>query len=293
MKVLLTGGTGLLGGELLDLLAARGHEVRCLVRKESPNAARLDPERVEVVHGDAGDEDSLVRGLDGIDAFLHVAGIEYAPQVLSAMRRAGVERLVVVGSTSVHSAYEHRSGWRREMETLVRESGLEWTIARPTMIYGSELDKNMHKLLRFLDRSPVFPMFGPGTNLWQPVYYKDLALGIMSALEEPKAVHQSYDLPGAEPLEYTDLVRTAARALGREPRIFRLPLEPARRALRLAELARLPLPVESEQVMRLNEDKAYPYEDARRDLGYAPRAFPEGIRLEAERLREIGLLKDH
>ena len=58
--------------------------------------------------------------------------------------------------------------------------------------------------------------------------------------------------------------------MGKTPRILRVSLEPARRALRLAELARLPLPVRSEQVLRLREDKAYPYEEARRELGYAP-----------------------
>jgi uncharacterized protein YbjT (DUF2867 family) len=293
MKVLLTGGTGLLGGELLDLLTTGGYEVRCLVRKESPNVVRLDPERTEIAYGDAGDEDSLVRALGGMDAFLHVAGMEYAPQVISAMRKSGVERLVAVGSTSVHSAYEHRSGWRRTMETLVRESGLYWTIVRPTMIYGSELDKNMHKLLRFLDRSPVYPMFGPGTNLWQPVYYKDLARGILATLRKPGAVQQSYDLPGAESLPYLDLVRTAAGALGKKPYVVRLPLEPVRRTLRLAELARLPLPVRSEQVMRLREDKAYPYGKARRDIDYTPRAFSEGIKLEVARLRNLGLVKGH
>lgn len=291
MKVLLTGATGLLGGALLGLLSEAGHEVRCLVRRESPNRSRLDPERAEIFYGDAGDEGAIERAAKGADALLHVAGLEYAPQVIAAARRSGVGRLVVVGSTSVHSAYEHRSGWRRRMEELVRGSGLAWTVVRPTMIYGSELDKNMHKLLRFLDRSPVYPMFGPGTNLWQPVYHEDLARGVLAALERPGALRQSYDLPGAEPLAYRDLVRTAANALGREPRIVRLPLEPVRRALRLAELARLPLPVESEQVMRLREDKAYSYEKARRELGYAPRTFPEGIALEVARLREIGLVE--
>ena len=293
MRVLLTGATGLLGGELLERLTSGGHEARCLVRRESPNMARLDPEHTEVFHGDARVENSFVQALNGMDVLLHVAGMEYAPQVIPAMRRSGVERLVVVGSTSVHSAYEHRSGWRRTMETLVRESGLDWTIVRPTMIYGSELDKNMHKLLRFLDRSPVFPVFGSGANLWQPVYYKDLARGIMAAIEKPEAVYQSYDLPGAEPLAYLDLVRTTARALGRNPRIVRLPLEPVRQALRLAEFVRLPLPVESEQVMRLREDKAYSCEKARQDLVYTPRTFPEGMELEVARLQEIGMLRNH
>ena len=290
MKVLLTGATSLPGLALLERLLER-HEVRCLARPGSPNLSRLDGIQAEIFHGDAGDEEELIRSLAGMDAVAHVAGLAFAPQVLAAMHLAGVERLLMVGSTSVHSAYEHRSGHRKAMEELVRESGLAWTIARPAMIYGSELDRNMRHLLRFLDRSSVFPLFGDGTNLWQPVYHEDLAGGMLEALENPTAVDRCYDLPGAAPLTYRDLVLTAAGALGRKPRIVRLPLEPVRRALSLAEWARLPLPVKSEQVLRLREDKAYPYSEAREDLGYHPRPFHEGIALEAARLRELGMVR--
>src|SRR3712207_4280244 len=198
MKLLVTGGTGLLGGALLPLLLAQGHEVRCMVRESSTGVRRLDPERVELVRGDAGSSEDLYRALSGVEAMVHAAGIEYAPQVVEAARRAGVGRLVMVGSTSVHSTYEFRSGSKLRMEKLVRESGLEYTLVRPTMIYGSELDKNMHRLLRFLDRSPVFPIFGSGENLWQPVYHEDCARGVFEALVRPAAVGQSYDLPGAD-----------------------------------------------------------------------------------------------
>jgi uncharacterized protein YbjT (DUF2867 family) len=291
MRVLLTGATGLLGAALLKPLLGGGHEPRCLVRTDSPNASRLDGRRVEIVRGDARSAGDLQRALAGVDAFLHVAGIEYASAVTEASRRAGVDRVVVVGSTSVHSAYPSRSGPKLRMERVVRESGLAWTIVRPTMIYGSERDKNVHRLLRFLDRSPVFPMFGPGTNLWQPVYHEDCAGGTYEALVRPQAVGQSYDLPGAEPLTYLDLVRTSAAALGRKPRVVRLPLEPVRRSLAAAERLRLPLPFGSEQVMRLREDKAYPYEEAKQDLDYAPRPFREGVALEVARLRELGMVR--
>ena len=291
MKVLLTGATGLLGGALLDLLLANGHEVRCLVREDSPRAQLLDARHAEVVRGDAGDAGALARALPGADALVHVAGIAYSPAVLEAARGRGDLRLVVVGSTSAHSAYPFRAALKLRMEELVRASGLAYTIARPSMIYGSELDKNVHRLLRFLDRSPVFPMFGSGENLWQPVYYKDCARGVYEALVRPAAVGQSYDLPGAEPLTYLEMVRTAAGTLGRKPRIVRVPLEPARRVLAAAEALRLPLPVRSEQVLRLREDKAYPYDKAKRELGYAPRTFEEGVALEATRLREHGLLR--
>ncbi len=291
MKVLLTGATGLLGGALLDLLLRENHGVRCLVRENSPRASRLDPSRVEILRGDASRADDLRRALAGADALAHVAGIEHAPAVVDAVRDAGARRLLMVGSTSAHSSFEFRSGPKKKMEQVVKASGLDWTMVRPAMIYGSERDKNVHRLLRFLDRSPVFPMFGPGTNLWQPVYHEDCARGAYEALVRPAAVHSSYDLPGAEPLPYLDLVRTAARALGSEPRFVHLPLEPIRRALVFAEALRLPLPVKSEQVLRLREDKAYPYDDARRDLGYSPRPFGEGVALEVARLREIGLVR--
>jgi uncharacterized protein YbjT (DUF2867 family) len=291
MRVLLTGATGLLGGGLLELLLAEGHAVRCLVRPDSPNASRLDGRAVKIFRGDAGEENDLYLALGGADAFLHVAGIEHSPCVVSAARRAGVRRLVVVGSTSAHSAYAFRSGPKLEMEKVVRSSGLSWTIVRPTMIYGSERDRNIHRLLGFLDRCPLFPMFGPGTNLWQPVYYEDCARAMLETLKHPETVEQSYDLPGANPLTYLDLVRTAAAALGRSPRILHIPIEPVRRALVAAERLRLPLPVDSGQVTRLREDKAYPYGEARRDLGYAPRPFHEGVALEVARLRQLGMLR--
>src|SRR5919112_6029065 len=291
MRILLTGATGLLGGSLLEILLAAGHDVRCLVRRDSPNAPRLDGMGAEVFRGDAGSEADLYGALGGTDAFLHVAGIEYSPAVVAAARRSGVGRLVVVGSTSAHSAYAFRSGPKLEMERVVRSSGLPWTIVRPTMIYGSERDKNVHRLLRFLDRLPLFPMFGPGTNLWQPVYHEDCAAGVFEALRRPASVRRSYDLPGAEPLAYLDLVETAAAALGRSPRIIRLPIEPVRLALAAGERLRLPLPFDSRQVMRLREDKAYPYERARRDLDYAPRSFAEGVTLEVARLRRLGMVR--
>ncbi len=281
----------MLGGALVKRLLAGEHEVRCLVREGSPHVSRLDVARVEIFRGDAVDARGLSRALDGMDALLHVAGIEHAQWVVEAARRAKVGRIVVVGSTSAHSSHEFRSGAKLRAERLIRDSGLGYTIVRPSMIYGSELDKNVHRLLRFLDRSPLFPMFGSGENLWQPVYHEDCARGVYEALVRPAAVGRSYDLPGAEALTYLELVKTAAGALGRKPRIVRLPLEPVRLFLAAAERLRLPLPVGSEQVLRLREDKAYPYDRAREDLGYAPRPFREGVALEVARLRELGVVR--
>jgi len=288
VKLLVSGGTGLLGGAFLRRVREEGeHEVRCLMRLTSP-VERLAG--LELAYGDARDAGSMARALQGCEAFVHIAGLTFLPQVLEAMRRSGAKRLVVVGSTSAHSQFPSRSGPLREMETLLAGSDVRWTLVRASMIYGSELDHNVHKLLRFLDRYPVYPLFGSGDNLWQPVYHEDLARGLYEALVRPGTRGRAYDLPGARPLAYRDLVRAAAKALGRGPRLVRVPLEPVRLGLRAAEGLRLRLPFGSEQVARLREDKAYPYDDARRDLGYDPRPFEEGVALEVDRLREVGVV---
>ncbi|AHY45519.1 Nucleoside-diphosphate-sugar epimerase [Rubrobacter radiotolerans] len=290
MTVLLTGATGLLGGAVLYGLLSGGHEVRVMVRENSPNAGRLAGLSVKTAHGDTSRAQDVRRAAEGVRAVVHVAGIEHAPAVVAGLREAGVERLVAVSSTSAHSRYPTRSGPKLAMERVVRESGLAWSIVRPAMIYGTELDKNVRHLLRFLDRSPVFPVFGDGSNLFQPVYYADCAAGVVAALDCPAAVERVYDLPGARPLAYADLVRTAAGALGRKVRLLRVPLEPVRVGLSGLERLRVPLPFGSEQVERLREDKAYPFEEAARDLGYSPRPFEAGVVLEVERLREVGYL---
>ena len=115
----------MLGGALLDLLLAEGHEVRSLVREGSPRAACLNLSRTSLVRGDASEARDLLRALSGMDALVHVAGIEHTPTLLEAMRRTKVRRLVVVGTTSVHSTYEFRSEPKLGMERLVRESGLD------------------------------------------------------------------------------------------------------------------------------------------------------------------------
>lgn len=102
------------------LEGSEDYEVRCFARTTSP-VERL--EGFDLVYGDAGDQESRVRALSGMDTFVHIAGIQYAPRGISAMRSTGVDRLVVVSSTSAHSACEFRSGPRRRMEVWSDRAG--------------------------------------------------------------------------------------------------------------------------------------------------------------------------
>jgi uncharacterized protein YbjT (DUF2867 family) len=124
----------------------------------------------------------------------------------------------------------------------------------------------------------VFPLCG--NALWQPVYVADLADAIVAALDSPRASRKAYNLAGAQPLRFTELIRTAARAVRRRVALVPVPIAAAVLAARLTRV------VSPEQIRRLAEDKAFDYADASRDFSFSPRSFAEGVQLEA---RALGL----
>jgi nucleoside-diphosphate-sugar epimerase len=126
---------------------------------------------------------------------------------------------------------------------------------------------------------------GGGHRLQQPVHVDDLADAIVACLDRPATIGRAYDLAGPEPLTFREVIAAAGAAVGRRPRVVPVPLGPAVAALRVAERV-LPDPrLRAEQLERLAEDKAFPIDAARRDLGFDPRPFAAGIAEEAALLR--------
>ena len=274
MTLLLVGGTGFLGSFVAARLAQR--DLRVLVRPTSDRASL--PPNVEVRVGDLAG--SLP--LDGIDTLVYCAsmGFGHVPPLVPQLEAAGVQRAVFLSTTAIFTRLPAASrAPRLEAERAVQASRLDWTILRPTMIYGTPRDRNISRLLRYLQRCPCVPVCADA--LWQPVYVEDLADGVVAALDSPRATRRAYNLAGAAPLRFTELVRTAARALGRPAWLVRVPMRLAVAAARLTRV------VSPEQVWRLAEDKAFDYADAARDFGYAPRTFDDGVRLEVSGLRTL------
>jgi len=219
--------------------------------------------------------------LEDVSSVVYCAsmGFGHVPHVVEQLEASGIRRAVFISTTAIFTSLPSRSrAARLQAETVVRHSGLDWTMLRPTMIYGTDRDRNISRLLRFLKRSPVFPVCG--NALWQPIYVEDLADGIIATLDSNTTIRQTYNLAGAQALRFGELIRTAARALSRRIIVLRVPLQAAVLAARLTRV------VTPEQVRRLAEDKAFDYSDAARDFGFAPRTFAEGVQLEA---RALGL----
>jgi nucleoside-diphosphate-sugar epimerase len=283
MKILVTGATGFTGSHVVLQLLKEGHDVAGFVRPSSDT--QWLPQGVPVFTGDLGDPVSLQRALSGIDVLANVAsiGFGHAPQIVSAARSAGVQRAVFVSTTAIFTTLEARSrSVRLAAEKAVADSGLCYTILRPTMIYGGARDRNMCRLTRYLRRWPVIPVFGDGRSLQQPVHVNDVAGAVIRCIGSRQTEGKCYNLSGAAPLTYNEVIDAISRLLGRRTLKVHIPARPVVAVLRALERLPVKLPIKSEQVLRLNEHKNFDHSDAARDFGYRPLLFADGIRMELE-----------
>ena len=288
MKVLVTGATGFTGSHVVPLLLERGHAVRCLVRPSSDTSV-LPAGRIELHAGDLGDGASLPAALRDRDALVNIAslGFGHGPGIVSAAVASSVRRAVFISTTAIYTGLDAKSkSVRLAAEDCIRASGLDFTILRPTMIYGGARDRNMSRLIRYVGRWPVIPVFGDGQGLQQPVHVEDVARAAVRVLEEPATVGKSYNLAGANALSFDQIIDAVSGLMKRRVLKVHVPSAPIVRLLAAAERLSVPLPIRAEQVLRLNEDKAFDTSAAARDFGFRPLSFSEGIERE---LKSLGL----
>ncbi|MCL9797462.1 SDR family oxidoreductase, partial [Frankia sp. AgKG'84/4] len=171
------------------------------------------------VAGDLADPAGLAAAFVAADAqaLLNIAslGFGHAAAILASTRAAGIRRAVFVSTTGIFTALDPPTKRVRiEAERAIEASGLDWTIIRPTMIYGGPDDRNMVRLLALVRRTPLVPLPGAG-GLHQPVHVEDLADTVLRALDADLAIGRAYDVAGPRPLPLRDVVTVAGAAVGR------------------------------------------------------------------------------
>jgi nucleoside-diphosphate-sugar epimerase len=284
MKVFVTGGTGFTGSRVLPLLLKNGYQVRCLYRPGSDRsiALRAQPE-IEWALGDISNPQALSASMQGTDALVNIVslGFGHADSIISAAQDAGIQRTIFISTTAIFTQLNARSKTvRLAAERAIETSGLQYTVLRPTMIYGSPRDRNMWRLIRFMRFSPMIPIFGDGNYLQQPIYVGDVAQAIVSCLCNDQTIGKSYNIAGKTPLTYNQVVDTIAEQMHKRVWKIHIPSTPVVSLLRFLERLHIPFPIKAEQVLRLNENKDFSYEEAARDFGFSPTSFEEGIGFE-------------
>lgn len=278
-KILVTGATGFTGSFVVRELHKAGHNICCLVR-ESSDISVLDGYKFDIKRGDLDNSHLIVKALTGMDALVNVAsiGFGHGPSIIEACEKAGVKRAIFFSTTAIFTTLNAQSKKiRLEAEKSIKESGLDYTIFRPTMIYGTPRDRNMIKLIRYIDRFRFVPVFGPGNSLQQPVYVNDLAMSVAKVIDSKSTFRKEYNLSGKEPLTYNEVIDTIAWLM--EKKIIKIHLSVFASITFIKSLRMIPMipKLSVEQILRLNEDKSFSHQEAANDFGYSPVSFHKGI----------------
>lgn len=223
MRIVLTGATGLLGGELSRVLSATGHEVSGLARRAAHNVRSVD----------CSDAVALAAALRGHDVLVHGAGISLGMQVAEALRLAPVGRVVAISSAAVTSRSRASAEAYRAGEDALVAAHPSVLLVRPTMIYGSGRDRNVHHAISFARRFGFLPVVGDGSARIQPIHFHDLATAIGELVEGDASgvVHAG----GATALAVREAAEAILDALGMRRRLVRLPYHPTRLAATLGD----------------------------------------------------------
>lgn len=297
MKVLVTGGSGFVGREILWCLQQAGHAIRLFSRRARTDALRqlAYRHRAELVAASFDEPESLVAAALGCDAVIHLAGIiseagrntfervhvGFTRAMLAAASAAGVPRFVqmsALGTRPDARARYHQTKW--EAEELVRQSGLDWTIFRPSVIYGRD-DGFVNLLAKIARWSPVVPVFGAGRNQLQPVAIEDVAHAFVQALSAPASIGRTYDLCGTEVFTMSQVWRTILQITRRRRWVLRVPMPLARLQALMLEgacaILRRPSPLTRDQLLMLEEDNTGDPGPAAAEFSIPVRSFAEGI----------------
>lgn len=295
--ILVIGATGHSGGWFIKKLKAEGcaERIRCLVRPTSNVTGLTDVGLdIEIVEGDLEDKEFLKNAMEGCKTIIHFAGIKFSRNVLQVGDCVGIEWFIFVHTTGRFSKYKSAAAGYIEIEDKIASSSGNVSILRPTIIYGSKMDRNLWKLIDYLYHHKFFPVFGNGKNLMQPIHAKDLGEAVHGVLiNRTKTFNRSYNVAGTEAISYQRMLEIITRELKTKVIFVHLPIRLSIAAARVYGWVAKNPKIKVEQVMRMNEDKAFSYDDARNDFGYSPRSFEEGITGEvAEYLRFITQSRD-
>lgn len=234
MRIFVSGGTGFVGGHLCAHLLGRGHQLRLLThRRQASHVAG-----VEMIAGDVTRPESYAEAVQGCDAVINLVGVirefpgqgitfdhlhvEATRAMVDVARTSGVTRYLQMSALGTRTGATSRYHQTKfQAEELVQASGLDFTIFRPSIIFGPN-DAFVNMLAGYIRSYPAVPVIGDGEYQLQPISGDDVARCFASALEIPETIGQTFELCGPDRLSYNELLDTIGRVLGKA-RVLKVP----------------------------------------------------------------------
>lgn len=289
-RIFITGGTGFVGGNIIDSLGNR--PVRLLVRDQR-NAAGTRKPNVETVEGDVTKPETLRGKMDGCEAVINLVAIiseegnatfdsvirQGTVNAVHEAMNAGVSRFLQMSALGTRN--DPRFGYfeaKWQAEQAVKQSGIPWTIFRPSVIYGPG-DEFINTLATLVKAAPVVPVVGTGESKFQPVSVREVARAFIRALDDPATAGQTYDLGGGATYSYEEMLDVIAKQLGvKKPKVH-VPIGLMRTVVSLSRPLPKALrpPVTKEQLKMLAIDNATNNSATGELIGAAPQKLEDGI----------------
>lgn len=239
MKIILPGGAGLVGQNLIARLKAKGLKNIIVLDKHRANLEvlkKVQPD-ITVDYADLAEPGDWHRHFAGAGVVVmlqaQIGGNDYhefvrnnidsTRLILEAVKEHKVPQLVHISSSVVESAADDfYTQTKKEQERMVLQSGIPCPILRPTLMFGWFDRKHLGWLSRFMKKVPVFPVPGHGRYMRQPLYVGDFSNIIISCIEN-KIADGIYNISGHEKVDYIDIIRQIKQATGAKTLITKIP----------------------------------------------------------------------
>lgn len=289
MNIFLSGGTGFIGGHVRKALLEKGHRIRLLIHKRGDGFES----GVEPVEGDVTRPETYANELNGCNAIIHLVGIirefpardmtfdklhvQATRNMVDAAKGAGIKRYLQMSALGTRANANSRYYQTKFLaEEYLRASGLDYTIFRPSIVFGPH-DDFINKLAGYIRSYPAVPVIGDGAYRLQPIAADDVARCFAMALEMPETTGKTYEICGMDRLSYNEMLDIIGRVLGKS-RVVKIP-----NPLGIMKLV-VPLlqgfsffPITMDQLLMLVEENicngAW-----RETFRFEPQRFEEGIR---------------
>jgi nucleoside-diphosphate-sugar epimerase len=292
-KIVITGGAGLVGLNLVVELRAAGYTNLVVIDKLDENLAiieRLHPE-VRRVSADLAEPGAWEAELEGcacaillhaqitgltVEPFLR-NNVEATKLVILALKKHRVDFVIDISSSVVNSvADDHYTRTKKMQEKLVAESGLRHCCLRPTLMFGWFDPKHLGWLARFMEKTPVFPIPGNGRFMRQPLYQRDFCRIIERCVATERT--GTFDIVGDGQIDYIDIIRTIKRVKGLRTLIVKIPYGLFDAMLRVYAKVDSRPPFTSDQLRALTAGDRFTGVDTEREFGIRLTPFEDAMR---------------
>jgi NADH dehydrogenase len=291
--IVVTGASGLVGTHVSEELVRRGFKVRGVVRNMTRAAQRLGHLSMEIRTGDVRDVGDMRSALSGAGAVIHLAAIAIEKPgqgytdvnsdgtrvLVDSAAAESVRRFVFMSQNGADSRSKYpflRS--KGIAQDIVQGSSLQWTILRPSVIFGPE-DEFVSVLARLVRLSPfVFPLPGGGTARFQPVAVADVARAVAKVIADDATIHRTYAIGGAAPLTLRQMTERILIAMNVRRALVGVPVSLLRPLVAAAQKLLPRPPVTTGLLDLLETDNVVERNDLPGDLGIPPVPFaPEEL----------------